>query len=633
MVGTAGHVDHGKTSLVMHLTGCDTDRLPEEKARGLTIDLGFAACRLSGGGVVGIVDVPGHEDFIRNMVAGAACMDVLMLVVAADDGVMPQTEEHLKIVRLLRTPRVLVVITKIDLVDDEHLNLVRDEIGGFLARAGFPDAPVLAASSRTFDGLNEVRAQLEAMVGQVVRVPDRRAFRMNVENSFSVRGHGTVVTGVPVSGRATAGDRLELLPAGRATAVRSLQAYARDVQAAPAGACAALCLRDVALEELRRGLTLAAPGVYRATTSATVWVENASTAGRLRRRDEVRFHSGTSGVLARIRLLDAEELGPGGRCFMQVTLSDPLALAAGDRFVIRSLTPVTTIGGGVILSARETRYRRETPGLAERLERALAAARAGDLLGAEMLAGPGAILDRAEVLRLTQMTGADADAAAAAKAASGELVDLGAGGWLVSARAGELAIAAEKAVVRYHQASPYVWGMEPVHVCRLLGLGGGSFERLVPFLTVGGRLAIRHGRLALADWQPAITARQIQLRETMLARLERSGVNAPARGDLVKDLGAAEPDMRVVLNLLVGEGLVNLLGSHIISASVLVDCRGKLRELFRDTETVGLPAFRKVTGLSRNLAVAMLEAFDSEGLTRRDGDGRVLVRREEESRS
>jgi selenocysteine-specific elongation factor len=384
---------------------------------------------------------------------------------------------------------------------------------------------------------------------------------------------------------------------------------------------------------LRRGLTLAAPGVYRATAAATLWVENASTAARLKRRDEVRFHSGTAGVLAKVRLLDAEELRPGGQGFVQLALSEPLVLAAGDRFVIRSLTPVATVGGGVVLSAREARYRRETPGLAARLERALAATRAGDLVGAELFAGPEAVAERAELLRLTQMAGADAEAAVAAKAASGELVDLGAGAWLVAARAGELAEVAEKAVARYHQSSPYVWGMEPAHVCRQLGLGGGAFERLTPFLTAGGRLAVKHGRLALAGWQPAITARQIQLREALLARLERAGVNAPARGDLVTELGATEPDMRVVLKLLVGEGLATVLGANIILSSVLAGCREKLLELFRNSETVGLPAFRAATGLSRNLAVAVLEAFDSQGLTRRAGDGRVLVRREGESRA
>ncbi|HOX08233.1 MAG TPA: selenocysteine-specific translation elongation factor [Planctomycetota bacterium] len=628
MVGTAGHVDHGKTALVEHLTGCNTDTLPEEKARGISIDLGFAPCRLSANRVAGLVDVPGHEDFIRNMVAGAASIDVLMLVVAADDGIMPQTDEHMRIVKLLRTPRVFAVITKTDLVDAARLGQVRSDLGAFLARAGFPDAPVLAASNKTFDGLAEVREKLREMVEGARREPDRRAFRMNVARVFSVKGYGTVVTGVPISGRLGVEEPLELLPAGKASSVRALQSYKFDADFAQAGACAALAVRGIEAAEVARGMTVAAPGVYRPTTTALAWVENASDALVLKRRAEVRFHSGTAAVLAKARLLDADELIPGASGFVHLELEAPVVLAAGDRFVVRSLTPVGTLGGGAVLSAEAPGTRRTEPGLLERLAAARRQAEAGDLLGAELLAGPRAVLRREELVRLTQMPPAAAEPLIAAKEQSGELANLGGGGWLLRARLAEVLETARKALARDHAEHKYAWGMEPTRFCGLFGLPGSCFPRLAELLAAGGQVAVRNGRMALAGWAPAISAAQMRLREAVLERLTAAGVNAPARGDLLKELRAGEPDLRLVLRLLVEEGLVAVLGSNLALRSVVDDCRKKLLELLARSPVVDLPAFRKATGLSRNLAVSVLEHFDGEGLTRRVDAGRVLARPE-----
>jgi selenocysteine-specific elongation factor len=625
MVGTAGHVDHGKTALVKHLTGCDTDRLREEKERGLTIDLGFAPCYLNDGSVVGIVDVPGHEDFIRNMVAGAACIDVLMLVIAADDGVMPQTDEHLKIVKLLRTPRVFVALTKIDLVDEDHLAIVREDIASFLGRNGFPDAPVIACSSKTFDGLNDVREQLHAVVDGIKRVPDPRAFRMNIERSFSIQGYGTVATGVPASGRAAIGDKLEILPEGKATAVRALQSYKLDAESAPAGACAALNLRDLEVSDVVRGGTVAARGIYRATDSALLYVENVSETMKLKRREQVRFHSGTAAVGARTRLLEGDELLPGRAGFVQVMLAEPLVLAAGDRFVIRSLTPVGTLAGGQVLSARGARIKRSEAGLSERLAAARDAAISGDYLLSELLAGPGAVLDRAELLRLTQLPLPEAEKAVAVAADSGDVEDLGAGGWLVSARASGLAAEIAGALSRYHAKNKYAWGMEPGNVCRQIGLPAGCFEKLKRHLTANGDVVMRHGYLARADWEPALSAQQMQLRGKLLARLESAGSNAPARGDLVAEMAVSESDMRLVLRLLAEEGLASVFKSNIILTSVVDQCREKLLELFGKAEVVGISEFRGAAGLSRNLAVAILESFDAEKLTRRCEGGRKLM--------
>jgi len=628
MVGTAGHVDHGKTELVRNLTGCETDTLPEEKARSLSIDLGFAPCALPGDRVAGLVDVPGHEDFIRNMVAGAASIDVLLLVVAADDGVMQQTIEHLKIVKLLRTPQVFAVITKIDLVDAARLARVRRDLRELLARAGWPDAPVLTASNVTFEGLGAGPEQRRAAIALVRRGPDERGFRMNIARVFSAEGHGTIVTGVPISGAARIGDELELLPAGRGTTVRALQSYKHEAEQVPAGSCAALALRRIKVAEVRRGMTVAAPGVYRATTTLLAGVENVSGALTLKKRSEMRFHSGTAMVMARVRLLDGEELKPGSAGLLRLELAEPVVLAAGDRFIIRSLSPVTTLGGGLVLTAEAGEVRRNEPGLLERLRAALRAAREGDFFGSELLAGPDAVRREADLLRLTQLPPSAAAALLTAKEQRGELIRLGTGGWLVRSRLDEVRALVRKTLTREHAAHRRAWGMEAKQVCALFNLEAGSFGRLAEELSAGGEIAVRHGRLALADWRPALEERLLGLREALLVRIRAAGVNAPARGDLQRELNAGEADLRLVLRLLVEEGEIAVLGSNLVPRSLVEEWREALLALFAERAIVDLPAFRRATGLSRNLAVAVLEHFDGAGLTRRVAEGRVLARAE-----
>ncbi len=628
MVGTAGHVSHGKSTLVEILAGCRMNRLPEEKERGLTINLGFAACFLPGDRLVGIVDVPGHKDFIRNMVAGAASIDILMLVVAADDGVMPQTEEHVKIARILGAERVMVVITKTDLVEADLLELVRDDVTGFMARRGFADAPVICFSSKTLEGLDEVRDTLEGFLSELVaRPPPRGAFRMYVERVFSVKGYGTVVTGIPDSGALAVGDRVELLPAGTPTSVRAIQAYKYSRDVARAFTCAAVNLRDAPTEAVARGMAIASPGAFRATDRALVSVLNASDTLALRRITEVTFHSGTAVVNASLRLIGADALKPGEEAFAQVRMAEPVVIAPGDRYIVRVPSPPDTVGGGRVLSTSVGRIRRSSPELAARLAAARDALRAGDAFGAALMAGPEAVLGTQELLPLTGETGADARAMLAERAGRGDLVDLGGDGWLVKMRSGEAARVARKALARYHAENKYAIGMTPAHACRVFGLGEKSFAGLAEVLTADTDICLRHGKLALADFAPALSAKQLALREGVLGHVKAAGASAVARGTLVTDLSASEADMKLVLRLLGEEGEVAVLGNQIMPARAFEECRRKLIELFGEREVVGIGDFRERVGASRNLAVAILEQFDAEGLTRREGKGRALLRR------
>jgi selenocysteine-specific elongation factor len=624
IIGAAGHVDHGKTSLVRSLTGCETDTLPEEKARGLSIDLGFAPCHLSGRRLAGIVDVPGHTDFIRNMVAGAASIDILMLVVAADDGIMPQTEEHLTIVKLLRTPRVMAALTKVDLVDSARRTRVREELARFLAQRGFPEAPIVEVSNRTGEGLAEVRKALEQLLEKLT--PDRaaaRQFRMNVARVFSVRGHGTVVTGVPLSGELTAGAELELLPAGRRAVARAIQSYKLDAPVARARVCAALVMRELSVEEVRRGMSLAVQGAFRAVSSAVVSISNAMRE-TLDRHSTVKFHSGTAVVQARLKLLGAEELAPEQQGFAQARFDEPLVLAAGDRYLVRGLTPPRTIGGGAVLATRSAKKLTE-----EHLRNAEQGLRTDDLFGAELWAGGKAWLQEEELLRLTQLPAAAARELARAEVAGGRLLDLK-GGWIFYPRLAELQAEVRGFLERHHVSHPRAWGASPAEVCDRLALPVSCFPALARSLEApAGPCALQHGRLASAGFAPALTAKERRAREELLARLSRAGVNFPSRVVLAQELGLSETEMKSLVRLLVEEESVAALDNHLAWRPVFDACRAKLLALFERGPVVDLAAFRSATGAGRNAAVAMLEAFDRVGLTKRSGDGRVLVRQRE----
>ncbi len=627
IVGTAGHVDHGKTSLVKLLTGCETDSLPEEQARGMSIDLGFAPCLLHGRRVVGIVDVPGHKDFIRNMVAGASSIDVLLLVVAADDGVMPQTDEHVRIIKLLRAPQVMVALTKIDVVAPDMLELAKQDVAAFMTRAGFPDAPIIPVSNKTGEGIPEVRDLIDLLVDRIVhREAGQRAFRMSVERVFAVKGYGTVVTGIPSAGQVKVGDRIELLPGGRALVARTIQCYKHESDTAIANCCSAINVRDIDAEGVDRGMQIALPGIYRATSESLAVLHNVTDDHVFKRRFSAMFHSGTAAVEASFKLLDAETLPQGSEAVAHIALTLPVTLASGDRFLIRNISPAATLGGGVVLSARAHTIRKLTPQVLARLGQARLAAQDGDWLAAELLAGPDAILPATEMARLTQCPSPAAQQLLKQAEGKGQIVDLGGGSWVVASRAAEAVDSIAHALERYHSANPYTWGMTPAHVCEHFGIDVRNFQGLSQILTSTRVLAIKNGRLALRSFQPPVSTHLLELRERVLEMIQRGGVNAPARGNLMKELDLTEAEMRVLSKLLTEDGTVLYLDGNFMLKSVYEQCRTALLSLLERVNCVDLNRFRDAIGSNRKMAVAMLDAFDAEGLTRRIGEGRVLAK-------
>lgn len=538
IVGTAGHVDHGKTSLVRLLTGCDTDRLPEEKRRKLSIDLGFAPCRLPGNRIVGMVDVPGHIDFIRNMIAGAASIDVLLLLIAADDGIMPQTLEHLQIVKLLQRagPRLIVVLSKIDLVEDDIRETVLLETREFISAMGFPEAPVIPFSAVSGAGLVELRRTMDRVISGIAIEPDPRAFRMNVERVFSVKGYGTVVTGIPLSGTAHVGQAVTLHPSGTDYAIRGIEAYKQGMEMAPSHSCAAIILRDLNPEQVSRGMTIAEPHCYRSTDAVMASLKNVTDSMPIPRLSECTFLAGTSRPRATVRLPGSESLMPGKEGFAHIKLTEPVLLAAGDRYIIRSLNPPATLGGGEVLSTAPTGRKKLPWNYEELLYKAHMATLEQKYALAEILAGSFIALSRQELIHLTHQGEAEAEAIIKGLLEEGELLDLQGGAYLVCAKLPGVLDTLVKLLEAYHKKHTHSWGMEHTHICRFLGLEPRAYPRLMECLTSDSRICYSKNRFHLAGHKPDLKAQDLNQKEKILSLISRGGLHGQVRGVIMKKI-------------------------------------------------------------------------------------------------
>jgi len=361
IIGTAGHVDHGKTALIKAITGIDTDRLKEEKERGISIELGFASLTLPDGRTFGIVDVPGHERFIRNMVSGASGIDMVIMVIAADEGVMPQTREHLHICSLLGIKKGLVALTKVDMVAGEWLDLVKDDVREFLKGTFLEASPVIPVSSIAGTGLKELLDALGRVASEIEGESEEGPFRLPVDRAFTMKGFGTVVTGTLISGDIKLGEEVEILPPGITAKVRGIQIHNQSATIAEAGQRTAINLQGVERNTIVRGVVLARPRTFKPSIRLDVCLEYLSNNNRrLKNRNLVRFHVGTNEVIGRIILLDREDVEPGAKASTQIVLESPIVAMARDRFVIRSYSPVTTIGGGMIVDPLPKKHKRSS---------------------------------------------------------------------------------------------------------------------------------------------------------------------------------------------------------------------------------------------------------------------------------
>lgn len=640
IIGTAGHIDHGKSSLVQALTGKDPDRLPEEKRRGITIDLGFADLDL-GDVRVGFVDVPGHERFVKNMLAGVHGIDAVALVIAADESVMPQTREHFEICRLLGVQKGLVVLTKTDLVEEELLSLVQSEAAELVAGSFLAGAPVISVSARSGAGLDELRA---ALIQLAMTIPERSSdfvTRLPIDRAFTMKGFGAVVTGTLVAGEIAAADELELLSGGRRVRVRGVQVHGAPVARARAGQRTAVNLAGVEVSEIQRGMTLAPINRLRPTQIVDVELSVLPTAPRaIRTRARVRVHLGSAEALARVRVLNSSgDIPPGEIGFAQLRFESPVVALHAERFIIRSYSPAETIAGGLMLDPQATKHRgREMAKTHERLRALLDFDRAGKLAVFVTAAGDQGLRFADIAARTGWNDEVVSQVATQAREVSGGAAPtiVEAEGVLVSAEVfARLSRATVAEVNRHHQREPLARGLprETLRERLFAHAAPEIFRAVIARLEAGGALVTEKDIVRAPGHGQKLTADDEQLRQKIAEAYEQAAFAAPTLDQALVAAGipaTQRAHARKILQLLIDDGtLVRVQVELFFHAHAIQRLQDLLRQYAIEHEPdrlIDVSAFKDLAGVSRKYAIPLLEYFDRERITMRAGDKRVILK-------
>jgi selenocysteine-specific elongation factor len=631
MLGTAGHVDHGKTALVKLLTGCETDTLAEEKQRGLTIDLGFAPCRLSDDRVVGVVDVPGHVDFIRNMVAGAHGIDVVIFVVAADDGIMPQTHEHLHILTLMGLRHGLVALTKVDLVETARREEVITGLRQLLTGTFLQEAPICPISSVTGEGFDDFFDTLNDVVRACEGRPCGGIFRVWMEDVFTIRGSGTVITGIPTSGTVRPGDSLQLLPAGLRGRVRRMQVYGDDATEGRAGECVALNVAEIDHATVRRGMVLCEPDAMSAVSMAEAELQIlASIKHPVKDYLEAHLHVGTASVLTRVAMLDTTEMAGGQRQMVQLRLAEPLALAPGERFVLRAnvasagQSGLSTIGGGRILGVGNVRLRRHKQWtldlLANRREAIDDPARWIEL----MLRESSEPLSAADLQRKCLLRADEANSLIEKLRTDGQLLQTRSGAFVHPAVVEQTAAKIQRQVQEFHAAHPQHAGIGRDEL--LAGAGGHAevFNLAAESLLQSGQLEFNGTVFAQAGWSARLSNRDEQTCEQVATAFKQAGWSCPTVTELSGALHATPPQIEKAIRLLQERGLLVRLDGQIALHRDAVEAATQVAlRLFARAPSFTTMEFRDALGVSRKFAVPLLDHLDRIRFTVRSGHTRT----------
>ncbi len=624
VIGTAGHVDHGKSTLVTALTGINPDRLKEEREREMTIDLGFAWLTLPDGEPVSVVDVPGHEDFIKNMLAGVGGIDAALLVVAADEGVMPQTREHVSILSLLQVRAGVVALTKIDLVEDpEWLDLVRDEIREFLAGTSLSGAPIVPVSARSGEGIAALLNALQQALEQAPPRPDRGRPRLPIDRVFTMAGFGTIATGTLTDGTLHVGQEVQVLSQGYTSRIRGLQTHRQRVDLAAPGSRVAVNLVGVEVADMQRGDVLAAPGAYQPTQLFDARLQLLSDALRtLPHNAAVDLFVGASQSQARLRLLDLRTLEPGQIAWVQIETGSPVVVARHDRFIIRQPSPSATLGGGFVVDPHPgRRHRRFRPETLARLETLAHGTPEEILLQTLERLGP------SPAQALLEQSGLPREAAATALARLREqghvfplLADHPAGGLVSAAQWSSLGSAMRSLLEAYHAQYPLRAGMPREELKSRLSLEARLYVDVLQRAAAEGIVRATDALVALPDHQPRFTPEQQRRVQSLLARFAREPYSPPGVAEAEAEVG---PD---VLASLVEQGrLIRLSDTVLLTAETYRQMLDAVVERLRRGETVTVATVRDLFGTSRKYALAFLEYLDRQHITRRIGDERVLA--------
>lgn len=629
MVGTAGHIDHGKTALVRALTGVDTDRLPAEKERGITIEPGFAALDL-GEYRLALVDVPGHERFIRNMLAGATGLDLAMLVVAVDDSVMPQTREHLEILRLLGLRGGVIALTKSDLAEPSWLDLVEDEVRTLVRGTFLEGATIVRTSATTGLGLEDLKRALQLACEHARPAVDLGVFRMAIDRSFSVAGHGTVVTGTVSSGRIAVGDEVDWLPSGRRLRVRGLQRHERAAESVGRGARAAVNLAGVHHAEIGRGDELATPGAFPTGRVLTVELARSADAPRaFRPRGRYKLHLGTAETTAVLLPLEADGADPSAPRLAQLVVAEPVAAFHGQPFVLREESPPATLGGGRVLAVANRRCRKRDPFTLDRLQRLRSQAPLDRLAAVLSLSGLAPIDDA----RLATQAGLAMDAlnpALTTLETQGVLVPLSTGSKrttrLPAELVRELEDRARRALARLHAAHPRHSAIPRASLAAALpDVASELIAAIIEKLRNQGIVVADARSAALATHQPVLTQAERSLMREILVKIEAGGSSPPEVSELTVQAGSLANSVPDLLALLRDEGLIAEINPQLyLSTTVESAIRGRVADRLKDGSGLTMSELRDLLGTTRKYAVPLGEYLDRLRITRREGDIRKL---------
>jgi len=631
ILGTAGHIDHGKTSLIRALTGIDTDRLKEEKLRGITIELGFAHMEMPGGERLGIVDVPGHEKFVKHMVAGATGIDLVALVIAADEGVMPQTREHMEICELLHVKKGLVVLTKIDLVDDpDWLEMVREDVVGFLRGTFLEGCEIIAVSAVTGEGIDELKKSLVRLFAEVESKSSEGPFRLPVDRVFTMRGFGTVITGTSISGRLQIGDPVVIYPDGVKSKVRGIQVHGNDVQEVLPGQRTAVNLQGIERALIERGNVLASAGALFPSHMTDVQLELLQSAPRpLKHRAKIRFHTGTAEHLATIILLDREELKPGEKTFAQVRIDKPAVVMRGDRFVLRSYSPVQTIGGGAVLNPAPRKHKGSAKREAAKALEQLYTSSDSDVVLWHLHDAGWVGLSEAELRiranvpqKLLEKTLQQFTSTRKAVLYDKENKRLIHSDALEEIKSSIAAILAD-----YHSRFPLKAGMPKEEIPALLSkpLDVKVYNFVLRQLAEADQVAQEMEWVRLTTHKVALSKDEDTIRQKIERAFRESGLQPPFFREVASELPGTSKQHQEVLAWLLAKGtLVKTKEEIYFHAAAMAELQGRLIAWLKEHGEITTSQFKEMTGVSRKYTIPLLEYFDGQKVTIRVGEVRKL---------
>ena len=638
ILGTAGHVDHGKTSLIRALTGIETDRLQEEKKRGITIELGFAYIDLACGHRLGIVDVPGHEKFVRNMVAGAAGMDMVAFIVAADEGIMPQTREHFDICKLLGVKDGLIILTKKDMVEEEWLEMVEEEVADFFADSFLEEAPILAVSSTTGEGIEEVGKVLDEKVRKINFQEEFGPFRLAVDRVFSMKGFGTVITGSSLSGRIAVGEDLMFYPGGLIAKIRGIQVHGKEQKIVEAGHRTAINLQGIEKEEINRGDLAATPGTMQPSTLLDADFHYlANNTKKLKNRMQVRLHLGTREILARVVLMEQDTVEPGDDADIQLILQEPAAVWPGDRFVLRSYSPLATLGGGVILNNAPPKRKRSSEPDQEHNRTVFSiykAENSGESLIDKMLL----FLEESGVQGITAaqlstrlgLFGKKLKKQLQAPISARKVVVVESDSQrLVAARIIErLSQAVLSLLEQYHKDNPLKTGLAREEIRSRLRppVDQKLFQYLMSNLGKNDRIIQEGAEVRLSSHEVTLQLDEQEMQEKIGMLYKNAGLRPPNLKEVLASFAEfPEKQISKVIDLILQKGtLVKINEALFFHARELNCLAADLQDYLGRHEEIDAPGFKDLTGLTRKFSIPLLEYFDKIKLTIRVGDKRIL---------